>query len=518
MIDFIARKLKYLFKNGVRSVWDESAGPELSGDLMKNMERLKTELGESADLKVHEFIFGANDEYSAALFYIDGLVDTMMITEGILKPLTGNKNIKREEDITVTADYIKKTVVCSGDVKCSGHHNELVKGVLNGNTILLFEGYKTGLVIDTKGWETRPVAEPQTESVVRGPREGFTENLRTNTSLIRRKIKNPRLRFESMQIGKKSATEMCVVYLEGVAKKEIIDTVKQRLEAVNIDAILDTGYIEELIEDNPFSLFSTIGYTEKPDVAASKILEGRVAIIADGTPFVLTVPMLFQESFQTAEDYYNRPLYASLTRIMRIIAFLISILIVPGFIALATFHQEFIPPTLLITIAAAREGTPFPTAMEALLMVFTFEILREAGLRLPRPVGQAISIVGALVMGDAAVAAGLVGSMVVIVVSIAAVSGFTVPSQADSISILRFLFIFVTAFFGGFGLALCFLGLLAHLASLKSFGVPYFGATKPDSDQQDAYVRMPLWFMVKRPQDIAGNDKHRLKKFVPPEN
>jgi len=366
------------------------------------------------------------------------------------------------------------------------------------------------------------VSEPQSEQVIRGPREGFTENFRTNTALVRRRIKHPNLRMEHMKIGKKTATNLCLCYIKDIAHPEVLRQLRERLSTIDTDSILDAGYIEQYIEDAPLSLFSTVNYTEKPDVLAGKILEGRVGILVEGSPFALTVPFLFIESFQTAEDYYVRPFYASIARLMRFLAFAISLFALPVFIALTNFHQELIPTRLLFTIARAREGTPFPSFLEAIIMVYAFEVLREAGLRLPQPVGQAISIVGALIMGDAAVAAGLVGAPVVIVVALTAVAGFVVPSQVDSLAMLRTVLILLTATLGGFGLAVGFLGILLHLATLRSFGAPYFASVLPSSDQQDSFIRAPLPLMFRRPRNIAWADVFRrgmrVSRFLDPDD
>jgi spore germination protein KA len=249
-----------------------------------------------------------------------------------------------------------------------------------------------------------------------------------------------------------------------------------------------------------------VGYSEKPDVVAGRVLEGHVAIISDGSPFVLTAPMLFIESFQTSEDYYVRTLYASMTRILRFLAFTITVFAPALFIALTTFHQELIPTTLLYTIADAREGTPFPAFFEALVLVFAFELLREAGVRLPRPIGQAISIVGALIMGDAAVTAGIVGAPMVIIIAVTAVSGFVVPRQNDAVTIIRLIAMVLASLLGGYGVAMVFLAMLLHLARLQSFGIPYFETVKPNRDMQDSYIRLPLWKMSKRPLHIARGD------------
>jgi len=413
-------------------------------------------------------------------------------------------------------DAVEREVLCASDTRKIAEIPELASACLSGDTVLLLEGCEGGLVIGTKGWEKRGVTEPQSESVVRGPREGFTENLRTNTTLIRRKIRNGSLRTEQMKVGRKTQTNLCLMYLEGIADPKVVEQVKYRISNLDVDSILESGYIEEYIEDAPFSPFSTIGFSEKPDVIAAKILEGRVAVCVDGTPFVLTAPMLFTESFQSAEDYYIPSMYASMLRLIRYLAFFITIFAPALYIALTEFHPELIPTTLLFTIAKAREGTPFPAFLEAVIMVFAYELLREAGVRLPRPVGQAISIVGALIMGDAAVSAGIVGAPMVITIAVTAVASFLVPNQNDSGSLLRPIMMTLAASIGFYGIAFGFLGILVHLASLESFGVPYFDTFRNRNDIKDIYVRMPHWTMTRRPEAIAKGDTTRGRFFIPP--
>ncbi len=481
----------------------------LKKDLDKNIDAIKETLGDSADVKLHYFCFGASNTRGALLF-TDGLADMQSITDSIMRPLmeTCAKS--------PTACEVQSAVLCSGDVTETASLDAVIEGCLTGDTAVMIDGETRALVVSTKGWEKRSVAEPSSEAVVRGPREGFTENFRTNTALIRRRIKSPQLRMDHMKIGQKTLTNVCVAYIKGVAQPDVVDEVKRRLDALNVDSVLDTGYLEQYIEDAPLSIFPTVSYTEKPDVAAGRMLEGRVAIIADGTPFVLTAPKLFIESFQTSEDYYVRPLYASTTRMLRFIAYFIAAFAPAIYIALTTFHQELIPTPLLNTIAASREGTPFPAFVEALVMVFAYEILREAGVRLPRPVGSAISIVGALIMGDAAVQAGIVGAPMVITIAITAVAGFVVPEQTESVSFVRLISMFAAASFGGYGITFVFLAMLIHLAAIKSFGVPYFSAVTLSRDQQDYYVRMPLWMMKERPADIAEEDITRSRAGMPP--
>lgn len=488
----------------------------ISKSLSKNIQSIKEALSESADIKTKQVVFGKNSAYKGVVLYIDGLVENDLISQTIIKPLTYFENFNVKASCDETIEIIKNQIFCSTEIESAKKLSEVVKGILKGDSIFILDTCNKALIINTKGGEKRSITEPQSESVVRGPREGFTENFRANTALIRRKIRNGKLKIEEMTIGRKSQTVISILYLEKVVKPEILKNLKTRLENLEVESILESGYLEQYIEDNPLSPFPTIDYSEKPDVIAAKILEGRIAIVVDGTPFVLTVPMLFVESFQTAEDYYNRPIYASIIRILRYFAYLISILGPAIYISLTNFHQELIPTTLLFSIIRSKEGTPFPIFVETLIMVFAFEFLREAGIRLPKSVGQAVSIVGALIMGEAAVSAGIVGAPIVIVVAFTAVCGFMVPMQNNSSSIIRLLMIFLASFAGWYGVSMGFLAILIHLASLKSFGVPYFDSFSGKFEFKDTVIRVPLWQNQRRPVNLAGKDKTRTNKFVPP--
>jgi len=516
---YLARKLRYLSEaNQHRPTHggEEQRKTAISESLSKNLDEIRRVLVSASDLKTHYFRFGEG-RCSGALVYFDGLVDNTVLSDAILRPVVrwrpaeGRFPLPRE-----LAEVLSEEVMYSADTEPVQTIEELARGSLSGDVALLINGCPTGLIVSAKGWEKRSVEEPPSEAVVRGPREGFTENLRTNTALIRRKIRSGNLRADMLTVGTRTMTGVCLMYLEGVANEKVVEEVKYRIKQLDIDSILDSGNIEEYIEDAPFSPFPTVGYSEKPDVVASRILEGRVAILVDGTPFVLTAPMLFVESFQTAEDYYTRTIYASFIRMLRYVAFLLSVFGPGIYIALTSYHQELIPTTLLLTIANAREGTPFPVFIEALVMVFAYELLREGGIRLPHPVGQAISIVGALIMGDAAVSAGLVSAPMVIAVAITAVAAFLVPSQNNAGSILRVLMMCLAALAGFYGLSLGFLAVLIHLSTLTSFGVPYFDGFAITRNLQDSVVRMPLWSMVMRPKYIAKGDTTRRRFFIPP--
>ncbi len=489
--------------------------------LTESIKKIKAETNASGDVVVRSFSFGAEHKIECALVFIDGLVKAEIINDDIIKPLMFG-SLREFEDGESRKGLISQasnTLLSVNELKETDSFSEAVGGFLSGDTVLLIDGERKALIINSKGWEKRSVSEPASESVIRGPRESFIENLRTNTALLRRKISNPNLTFEAMTVGKRTGTKLCLTYIKGLAQPELIKEVKKRLAAIDTDAILESGYIEQYIEDSPGSLFATIGYSEKPDIVGAKLLEGRVAIIVDGTPFVLTAPYLFIESFQSAEDYYFRPYFATLLRIVRVIGFLTTILAPALYVAITTFHQELIPTRLLITAAAAREGVPFPAFFESLLMIMLFEILREAGVRLPRPVGQALSIVGALVVGEAAVAAGLIGAPMVIVVAVTAVSGFVVPNQYDSVAILRLILLVLAASFGGFGFTMGLLGTLVHMSALESFGYPYLSPLAPfiSSDTKDTLIRAPLWLMISRPKGMA-KDRQRRRFTVPPQS
>lgn len=498
---------------------------EFSQNLEENLNVLKGIICNSNDVIIRKFDFGSAQRIHAALIFIDGLVDIALVNENIMKPLMFNIHYIYDE---ATAEinnihYIKSTLLSVGDIEETSSIDKAVDSFLSGDTILLIDDSKEALVISLRGWKTRSIEEPKTESVVRGPQEGFSETLRINTALLRRKIKNTNLMFESLKLGVRTKTDVYIAYIDGLVNPKLIEEIRRRLNRIKTDSILESGYVEQFIEDAPFSIFSTVANSEKPDKVAAKLLEGRAAIMVDGTPMVLTVPMVFIESFQSEEDYYSRPFFASLIRLLRFLAYLISVLAPALYVALTTFHQELIPTPLLLSMVAAREGIPFPAVLEAGIMITIFEILREAGVRLPRPVGQAVSIVGALVIGESAVSAGIIGAPMVILVSITAVSSFVVPAQTESGVIIRFFLLILASVMGGYGIAIGLFVVFIHMASLRSFGTPYFSPLAPlsTSGMKDTFIRVPIWAMFKRPKDIAWHDlerqNFRLKPSPPQE-
>lgn len=483
----------------------------LTGILQEDFFQIKNEFEGSSDFSYRELnIFST---YPAMIFYIDGLVDMERMELSVLNPL-----LKDHEDFLQTPKLTIEHVlaeVTTVKVKQGETIQELMDHLLSGGTVLLINGSKQSILISAQSWEKRSVDEPLSEAVVLGPREGFTENLRTNTSMIRRRLKTTKLKFESIKIGNLSKTEVVITYLDSIAQHSIVEEVRTRLSQIDIDAIEDSGYILELIEDEPFSLFPQILQTERPDRVVGNLLEGRIGIIVENSPFVLVVPVTFFQMMNSPEDYYGRFIMTSFIRLIRYLFLLVALLFPAIYIAVTTFHQELLPTNLLFSVAASREKVPFPAVVEVLLMEITFEALREAGLRLPKPIGSTVSIVGALVIGQAAVEAGIVSAPLVIVVSTTGIASFMFPSYpvTGAIRLLRFFMIFLAGSLGFYGILLGFFFVLVHLVQLRSFGVPYLAPIAPFNfnNLKDIFIRVPWWKMNERPEQTG---KRNLKRLV----
>ncbi|MBP1992419.1 spore germination protein [Paenibacillus eucommiae] len=482
---------------------------------------LSSKMGHSSDLVSRILFIGESRQIQAAIIFVAGLIDSKVIGNAI-ESLLENKYAQEfkandwfQDDLPDLLQYISLPV---GGIRNLYEISSLFEAMLSGEAILVFDGHTGCLALNTKGGEERSIEEPSTQTVVRGPREGFTENLNTNTALVRRKIKNENLWLEKKIIGTVTKTDVALMYIEGIADKKVVEEARIRLDRIDIDGILESGYIEEMIQDETYTPFPTIMNSERPDVVAAALLEGRIAIFIDGTPFVLLIPALFIQFFQAAEDYYQRYDYG-IIRLLRFLTFFIALLGPAMYIAITTFHQETLPTPLLISLAAQREGIPFPAFVEALIMEVTFEILREAGVRMPRAVGQAVSIVGALVLGDAAVQAGLVSPAMVIVVSLTALSNLVIPAfnLAISIRVLRFAIMLLAASFGLFGISAALIGIVLHLCSLRSFGVPFMSPFAPFiwNEQRDTLIRLPIWMMHTRPRFIGKKNKVREHNSAP---
>lgn len=414
-----------------------------------------------------------------AIYFLDDLVNEVVVDLHILHPLLdmgpGPFLTNIEEEVLTAKKF--------APVK---DFKTMVEMITSGCTVVHIDGMQHAVAVITPGYPTRSVSEPEAEPLVRGPREGFTEKLQDNTALIRKRMRTPDLKSEMIKLGHRSHTAVCLMYIRDLVDDNVLAELHARLDRIDIDVLLESAELEELIEDQVYSPFPQILSTERADKVASALSEGRIAIIIDGTPFVLIVPSVFFDFMQASEDYYQRFYFSMVIRLLRIFTFLISLLGPSLYVAITTFHQELIPTPLLLTVISARSGVPFPALVEALVMEVSFEILREAGVRLPRPVGSAVSIVGALVVGQAAVEAGVISQAMVIVVAFTGIASFTIPAFNLSMStrLLRFPIMLIAASLGLYGIALALVVLGVHMCSLRSFGVPYMAPVAP------TYARM----------------------------
>ncbi|MGE5705014.1 MAG: spore germination protein [Clostridia bacterium] len=479
----------------------------LSEKLAENKAFLESLFDECSDLVFREFeIEGTSTQ--ALILFIDGMVKTELVDMSLLRSL-----LIQEGGQTDLGTLLNRSINATQIGKLE-NFGKLVLQLVNGDTILLVDGNTQGISVGYRGAEHRSVSEPDTEAVVRGPREGFNENIRTNTSLLRRKLKTPRLKMKSIVVGTETHTNLVVAYLDGIVSPDLVTETLARLEKIHIDGVLETGYIEELIQDDAWTLFPQIMNTERPDTVAASLLEGRLAILVDGTPFVMVVPATFWSMMQASEDYYERWQVSSLLRILRIFLLNVALFTPALYVAVTTFHHEMLPTSLMLSIAASREAIPFPAIVETLIMEVAFEALREAGIRLPKSIGQTVSILGALVVGQAAVQAGIVSAPVVIVVSVTGIATFVIPrfNLAIPIRMLRFPLMILSSILGIFGIILGFMFIIGHLCKLRSFGVPYLWPVGPMqfTEMKDTLIRHPIWQNMHRPVQLGVENQIRL--------
>jgi spore germination protein KA len=491
---------------------DEKINFQLSKKLEENINIIKELFNNDGTLVMRNFENQENPHIRCCLFFIDGMINNEIINENIIRPIVRNLLLDKVDD---AIDVLAKRVIDSNDVKKTDDLSKLVESMVYGDTMLFVDGFAEGLIISTKGWLMRSISEPETEKVLQGPREGFNEAILINLSLIRRRIKSHNLKFQYKTLGERSNTKICVCYIEGIVNEAVLEEVNRRLDAISLDGILSSSYIEEMISDTPYSPFKTIGNTERPDVVAANLLEGRVAIIVDGTPTALTLPYLCIENFQSNEDYYTSFVSASVSRMMRIFGFFFSTSIPAIYVALITYHAEVIPTPLLISISGSRKDLPFPTTIEALLLIIMFEILREAGARVTLFIGQALSIVGALVIGTAAVDAKFISASMLIIIAFSGISSLMVTKLKGAVMITRILLLLIASIYGLYGYMLGIILLLLHLFSIRSFGVPYIvNYSKFDFQNiKDTFIRAPWWYMEYRPRILAiKNSKRKAYK------
>ena len=483
----------------------KQARVRLNRDLMENMVKVRALSQNSTDLLERQIEVSG---VPVAILMCEGMVNLQLFTQILVRPLT--ELSLENADGEAVARWVSRETVLSGDQKEFFTYDELFSFLMAGFVVLLIDGVDRGIACGMQGYSFRSVSEPSTEMNITGSREGFVEPIRVNQTMIRRRLRSPSLKFEMYPIGEKSRTDICLVYLTDTADPRMVEEVKRRLGKLSSDILLSQGYLRPYLEGQPLSPFSSVGTTERPDTLCAKINEGRIGILVDGTPFALVVPYLFEEHFQSMDDYSYRPYYGSFIRLLKYFAFLLSIFLPGGYVAITSFSPEMLPDSLLFNIAASEQQTPFSMMTEALVIHLIYEIMREAGLRLPRPVGHAVIIIGALVIGDAAVKAGIIGSSMVMVVALTALSSFVVPSLYEPAAILKFVFILVGGTWGLFGISVGFVLLLTNLCALESLGVPVMAPLSPcaPADLRDGLWRTgwkKLGSFRLRIQDLPGS-------------
>ncbi|MGM0874772.1 MAG: spore germination protein [Bacillota bacterium] len=480
----------------------------ISNNLSENQKRLEEVFSNCQDLKVFHWQYGPDLMHTAISIYFETLVQDKSVNymkesmQDLVSHELGPATMINPNDVI---NFFSRHGISAQNATLTDSFKQVVDNISRGHIVIFIDGWNKVLSYpQARQVNMREVSEPVTESVVKGPREGTVEQLVRNIGLLRVRLPNPQFKIETFKAGGATNTEVAFGYLEGVVDTETLTEFKKRIYSAKEGDVLETAYIEELIEDSTYSPFPQHRTTERPDVAVASLLEGKIIVIVQGTGSILICPGLFTEFFQASEDYYHRVVFSSFIRLLRIAGFFMALSLPSTFIALTTFHPELIPTNLLMSILDTREGLPFPAFIEALIMIFFFELLREAGIRLPRPVGSAVSIVGALIIGDAAITANIASPVIVILVALTGIASFSMPQYSVSISIrlLQFPLMVLSAVLGGFGMMIGFLLIMLHLTYLRSLGQPYFSPLTPFRPRQllDVLIRAPLKTLWKSPK------------------
>ena len=474
-----------------------------TGDIKTDTENFKKIFENDSILRYRKQIIAKNTECS--FFYFDGMVNTQVLNDSLVESLV---KIKSAENLST--EFIAENYLYSCDIKITDNLGDCIRGVLYGDTVLLIDKNKKAIVANTKGFRTRGISEPEDERVLQGPREGFDEVAMLNLAMLRRKLPTPDLCIESLRMGRRTDTMIFVCYLGSLAKKDTVKELKKRLSSFETDGILDVNYIAESIRDHRHSLFKTTGTTERPDTVAARLLEGRIAVFCDGSPVVLTLPYLFSENFQSDEDYYLNYAVSSIGRFLRYICFLLAVCVPGIFLALMSFHLQLLPTNFALSVARLRAGVPMPSVVECVILILVFEILKETGVRMPQSLGHALSIVGGLVVGQAAVEAGIISAPMLIAVALSGIAGLMIPRLKGAVFYLRLAFVILAALFGLVGVSAGICAVILRIFNLSSFGEDYTSSLENPTPQRlkDTFIRAPWTFMKLRPF-ITKNLKRR---------
>lgn len=475
-------------------------------DAVKTMEKIKKFLHNSDDLVSRNVQFF---DRQVCVCYIVDIIDNSLLNDTIINPmLTYNKN-ECENPIKI----LKEKILSANNVEEVQNVETAISKLVAGNALILVDGEEEILACDVEKITVRAVGEPPTSVVIKGPREGFNESIKYNLALIRKRVKTNDLVVKNLEIGTLTKTQVSVVYFNSVVDKKVVKQILSKLNKIQIDGVIDSHYLISYLQKNPKSLFKQVGDTEKPDILVAKMLEGRVGILVDGSPIALTLPFILIEDLQNSDDYYSQPIRVGFVRILRFVGVVLAVLLPGVYVALEKFHYKILPTEFLITIMNTTQGIPFSPFVELLFVVLLFEILYESNLRMPQYFGMAMSIVGALVLGETAVNAGLVSPPAVMIVALSGITFYIIPSQAAQFSVLRLIALIIGATTGLYGILLFAVFILSYLSSFDSYGSAYLAPASPyiSTDQKDFYIRKPIKDMDKRPKSIANN-KNQLNR------
>lgn len=484
-------------------------------DLDENIKTLDKLLENSSDVVKRKLTIGNTQKVDIYISYLDLMIDRKSLEQNIIDNL-----LFRMDDLSKqhAYNYIKEHALQTADIKEVTTMDEITQAILSGDVVLLVDGNTKALIISLKSFPSRGVSEVQSEVTLKGAKDSFTESVAVNKALIRRRIRDTKLKMESLKVGVRSRTDITIAYITDIAHEDIISELKDRINEFVIDGIFDIGMLEQLIEHAWYSPFPQYQSTERPDKVASALLEGRVVILVDNSPMALILPVTLNSFFQASDDYYSRWEVVSFIRILRYLAAIIAIGAPGLYIAITNYQPELIPTSLALSFAAARRGVPFTIVIEVIILQIAFELLSEAGIRLPSPLGNTIGIVGGLIIGEAAVSANLVSSMVVIVVAFTAIASFTIPNEtfSSAFRLIRYMIIILTAILGLFGFIIGMMLVFIHLSSLESFGVPYLSPFvavnhKKESTVGDSILKYPIFKQTKRPFYANEDQKIRFR-------
>jgi spore germination protein KA len=513
---------KKIFKSKIRKIdpWippQESRNIKIGKELNANQNRFQEIFGHTSDFYIESLYIGQQE---ALICYLTTMTDEQAINEKIVLSLSVASVNPLSIDNESELEQFCKEKLAGTQLQLLEYETQVIDNILSGHVILFIKDFTKAISIRMNSISTRSIEEPSTQGIIRGPKDGFTESSDTNLSLIRRRIKNPSLRFERHTIGSDTATTVYICYIDGIVNHGILEEINKRISNIKTNAMFDSGTLEELITDKTITLFPLIYNSERPDSISANLVEGKIAIVVDGSPFVLLLPAVFNDFFQISEDYYHPFLMSSFARMIRYLSFMISLLFPSLYLSVITYHIEIIPTSLLVSLTSQRENIPFPALFEVFIMEITFEILREAGARMPKAVGPTVSIVGGLVIGQAVIEAGIVSTSTVIVIALSTISSFVSPiySFAVSTRLLRFILIPFASVFGLYGVALGLLILIGHLCGLRSFGIPYMAPFAPFiiEDQKDVIFRFPTFSLKNRPSYLKTEKPLRQPNVEPP--